>query len=265
MGVKRVVDLIQKKKSGNQITMLTAFDYLTAQILCNAGVDVILVGDSLGNVFNGYETTLPVTVDEMIYHTKAVVRGNQTSMVVADMPFLSYQISSLQAKETAGRLLKEGGAHGVKIEVGPSQLSDVAEILGMGIPVMGHIGFRPQSVHQLGGYRVQGRKKDQEKELIDIATKLAKMGCFAIVLEMVPPHIATHISRLIEIPTIGIGAGVDCDGQVLVTHDLWGMTHRAPKFSKQYADIRTAMTTAVNAYIQEVHTKQFPSPEFYVE
>ena len=265
MGVKRVVDLIQKKKSGNQITMLTAFDYLTAQILCNAGVDVILVGDSLGNVFNGYETTLPVTVDEMIYHTKAVVRGNQTSMVVADVPFLSYQISSLQAKETAGRLLKEGGAHGVKIEVGPSQLSDVAEILGMGIPVMGHIGFRPQSVHQLGGYRVQGRKKDQEKELIDIATKLAKMGCFAIVLEMVPPHIATHISRLIEIPTIGIGAGVDCDGQVLVTHDLWGMTHRAPKFSKQYADIRTAMTTAVNAYIQEVHTKQFPSPEFYVE
>jgi 3-methyl-2-oxobutanoate hydroxymethyltransferase len=265
MGVKRVVDLIQKKKSGNQITMLTAFDYITAQILCNAGVDVILVGDSLGNVFNGYETTLPVTVDEMIYHTKAVVRGNQTSMVVADMPFLSYQISSLQAKETAGRLLKEGGAHGVKIEVGPSQLSDVAEILGMGIPVMGHIGFRPQSVHQLGGYRVQGRKKDQEKELIDIATKLAKLGCFAIVLEMVPPHIATHISRLIEIPTIGIGAGVDCDGQVLVTHDLWGMTHRAPKFSKQYADIRTAMTTAVNAYIQEVHTKQFPSPEFYVE
>ena len=265
MGIKRVVDLIQKKKSGSQITMLTAFDYMTSQILSDSGVDVILVGDSLGNVFNGYETTLPVTVEEMIYHTKAVVRGNQTAMVVADMPFLSYQISTQQAKETAGRLIKEGGAHGVKIEVGPSQLSDVAAILGMGIPVMGHIGFRPQSVHQVGGYRVQGRNKDQENEMIDTARELAQLGCFAIVLEMVPSHIATHISQVIEIPTIGIGAGVDCDGQVLVTHDLWGMTHRSPKFSKQYAAIRTDMMTAVSAYIHEVQTKQFPSPEFYIE
>ena len=258
-------DLARAKQSGRPISMVTAYDWWSGCLADSAGVDCVLVGDSLAMVIAGRETTLSATIEQMIYHGEIVSRAVQRAMVFVDLPFPLQHLGVGKAIESAARILQETGCQAIKLEGTSGQQDVIAGIVEAGVPVMAHVGLRPQAVHQLGGYRVQGRKKDQEKELIDIATKLAKLGCFAIVLEMVPPHIATHISRLIEIPTIGIGAGVDCDGQVLVTHDLWGMTHRAPKFSKQYADIRTAMTTAVNAYIQEVHTKQFPSPEFYVE
>ena len=261
MGMVRLQTLLKKKQDGQRITMLTAYDVMTAQIVSEAGVDIVLVGDSLGNVFCGHETTLPVTLEDIIYHTKAVVRGNLDAFIVADMPFLSYQLSAMQAKENAGRLVKEGGAHGVKLEVGRHQLDHVEAILGMGIPVMAHLGFTPQSVHQLGGYRVQGRDETQIKEMLSLAQLLEEQGCFAILLEMVPSSVAEEISQQISIPTIGIGAGPGCDGQVLVTQDLWGMSQNPPRFVKQYAGLRTEMSKAVSAYIKEVEGAQFPTQD----
>ncbi len=257
----RCQSLIKKKKDSIPITMLTAYDVMTAEILSDTGVDIILVGDSLGNVFCGYDTTLPVTLDNMIYHTQAVVRGNRSSFIVSDMPFLSYQVSIEQAKENAGRLIKEGGAHGVKLEVGTQQLETVKAILGMGVPVMAHLGFTPQSVHQLGGYRIQGRDQDQVDQLIALAVALDEMGCFSVLLEMIPGDVAKQITHTINVPTIGIGAGLDCDGQVLVTQDLWGMSKQTPRFVKHYAKLRETMTSSVSDYIQEVTSRQFPDPD----
>jgi 3-methyl-2-oxobutanoate hydroxymethyltransferase len=257
----RLHQLIEKKKSGQQISMLTAYDVMTSEIVSEAGIDIILVGDSLGNVFCGHDTTLPVTLDDIIYHTKAVVRGNSNSFIVADMPFLSYQISTEHAKESAGRLIKEGGAHGVKLEVGFQQLDTVKAILGMGVPVMAHLGFTPQSVHQLGGYRIQGRNDAQVQSMIELATALDQMGCFSVLLELVPSTVSQKITEIITIPTIGIGAGPHCNGQVLVTQDLWGMSQKTPRFVKKYAGLRKEMSNAVSSYIKDLETAQFPTQD----
>ncbi|MFC1767645.1 3-methyl-2-oxobutanoate hydroxymethyltransferase [Candidatus Margulisiibacteriota bacterium] len=251
--------LKEMKKAGNRIAVLTAYDYPTAKILDAAGVDVILVGDSLGNAVLGYENTLPVTMEEMIHHTKAVVRGVKSSMVVADMPFMSYQLSEEEMLKNASRFIKEAGADAVKVE-GDAYLDRIKKIIDAGIPVMGHIGFTPQSVKQIGGYRVQGRSENEKKELLGSAKKLEKAGVFSLVLEMVPEDTAKNITESISIPTIGCGAGRYCDGQVLVYHDLVGLTNGdMPKFAKKYIDLNKDITKAVSSYMKDVKAGSFPA------
>ena len=251
-------DLKAWKAAGQRFTMLTAYDFPTAQILDRAGIPVLLVGDSVGNNVLGYEDTLAVTMEEMLHHTKAVTRGAEHAMVVGDMPFLSFQVSVEEGVRNAGRLVKEGGAHAVKIE-GPN-LELVHRLVDIGIPVMAHVGLTPQSVHALGGYRVQGRGEAAHR-VAEQAVQLEKAGAFAIVLEAMPTELAAEITGALEIPTIGIGAGRDCDAQVLVIHDLLGINERVPRLAKKFADLRTVITEAAQAFVEEVEQGSFPDPD----
>jgi len=258
--------LRQKKERGEPIVMLTAYDYPTAMAEDQAGVDVILVGDSLGMVVLGYENTLPVTMEEMLHHSRAVSRGAKSALLVGDMPFMSYQVSAEDALRNAGRFLQQGGMDAVKLEGGRERVDAVQAIIGAGIPVMGHLGLTPQSVHQLGGFRPQGRTASAAKRLLEDARLLEQAGCFSLVLESVPARLAELVSRRIAIPTIGIGAGVGCDGQVLVTHDLLGLFDRfTPKFVKKYANFHAEMQRAFAEFKSDVESKQFPAAEHSVE
>ena len=253
-----VPDFLAAKARGTRLTVLTAYDYTMARLLDEAGVDAILVGDSLGMVMQGEPHSLRVTLDEMIYHTKLVARGIRNSLLITDLPFMTYQLSPTQALESAGRLVKEGGTHAVKLEGGARSAGAVAAIVGADIPVMGHIGLTPQSVHRLGGFRVQ---RDAAK-LLDDALAIEQAGAFALVVECVPADLAEQIRVSVKIPTIGIGAGAGCDGQVLVTHDMLGLfTDLRPRFVKQYADVGASIVDAVEHYCREVRDGQFPGPE----
>lgn len=250
---------IERKKNHEKITILTAYDYSMAKLLDENGVDCLLVGDSLGMTMLGYEDTLAVTMDDMIHHTKAVKRGAKNALVVADMPFLSYHISDEGAVINAGRFIKEAGAHAVKLEGGYQVKSKIEAIIAAQIPVMGHLGLTPQSVNMFGGFKVQGKTEQQARKLIDEAKMLEEIGCFAIVLECVPEKLARLVSEQLSIPTIGIGAGAGCDGQVLVIQDLLGMNKDfVPKFVKTYADLSSVIGLAVKAYCEEVKTGAFP-------
>lgn len=254
--------LKEKKIAQEPITMLTAYDYLMAKILDEAGIDVLLVGDSLGNVVLGHESTLPVTMEDIIHHTKAVCRGTNRAMVVADMPFMSYQVSTIEAVRNAGRILKETGAKAVKLEGGSEIAEAVKAIIRAGIPVVGHLGLTPQSVNQLGGFKVQGKDEQTAQKLIDDAKLLASLGVCAIVLECVPHSLAEKITTAIPVPTIGIGAGNACDGQVLVVNDMLGMSNGfTPKFVKKFADLYGQIVTAVTEYKEEVQQRTFPDEE----
>ncbi len=256
----------QKKERGEPITMLTAYDYPTALAEDQAGIDSILVGDSLGMVVLGYQNTLPVTMDDMLHHCKAVARGAKFALLIGDMPFMSYQASTEEAVRNAGRFLQEAGMDAVKLEGGRERLEAVRAIVAAGIPVMGHLGLTPQSVNQLGGFRPQGKTAAAAKRLLEDALLLEEAGCFSIVLESVPAKLAELISNKLSIPTIGIGAGVGCDGQVLVAHDILGLFDRfTPKFVKQYADLHGEMQRAFNDYIEDVQMKRFPANEHSVE
>ena len=256
----------QKKERGEAITMLTAYDYPTAMVMDKAGVDSILVGDSLAMVVLGYENTLPVTMDEMLHHARAVARGAKSALLVGDMPFMSYQVSVEDAVRNAGRFLQNGGMDAVKLEGGRERADAVRAIVRAGIPVMGHLGLTPQSVHQLGGFRAQGKTASAAKRLLEDAKILEDAGAFSLVLESVPARLAEYISKQISIPTIGIGAGAGCDGQVLVTHDLLGLFERfTPKFVKQYAKLHEEMNKAFTDYIDDVESRRFPAVEHTVE
>jgi 3-methyl-2-oxobutanoate hydroxymethyltransferase len=256
----------QKKQRGEPISMLTAYDYPTALAMDQAGVDSILVGDSLAMVVLGYENTLPVTMEEMLHHSRAVARGAKSALLVGDMPFMSYQVSVEEATRNAGRFLQQGGMDAVKLEGGRERADSVRSITSAGIPVMGHIGLTPQSVNQLGGFRAQGKTAIAARRLVEDALILEEAGCFSLVLESVPARLAEMISKKISIPTIGIGAGAGCDGQVLVTHDLLGLFDRfTPKFVKKYADFHHEMQRAFADYIEDVETRRFPAQEHTVE
>ena len=251
-----------KKERGEPITMLTAYDYPTALAIDRAGVDAILVGDSLGMVVLGYENTLPVTMEDMLHHCKAVARGAKTAHLIGDMPFMSYQVEAREAVRNAGRFLQESGMDAVKLEGGREMAATIEAIVAAGIPVMGHLGLTPQSVHKLGGYKTQGKSAEAARRLVEDARILEDAGCYALVLEAIPDRVAELISHRIGIPTIGIGAGAGCDGQVLVTHDLLGLFDRfTPKFVKKYAYIHAEMARAFAEYIAEVQAHQFPTPE----
>lgn len=264
---KVTIRLIQAMKARHEvISMLTAYDYPTALIMDQAGLDIILVGDSLGMVVLGYENTLPVTMDEMIHHCKAVARGAKYALLVGDMPFLSYQISTTEAVRNAGRFLQEAGMNAIKLEGGCERAETIRAIVNAGIPVMGHLGLTPQSVHKLGGYRPQGRDAEAAYQLLENAQILQEAGCFSLVLESIPGKLAELVSQRLEIPTIGIGAGVGCDGQVLVTHDLLGIFERfTPKFVKRYASLAGEMRKAFSEFKAEVKTNAFPGVEHTVE
>lgn len=252
----------QYRAEGKKITMLTAYDFPTAKLLDAAGIDAILVGDSLGNVVLGYGSTLPVTMDDMVHHVKAVVRGVQRAMVVADMPFMSYHVSKKEALRNAGRLIQEAGAGAVKLEGGKEVAKAVEKITGAGIPVMGHLGLTPQSIHQMGGYRVQGKDEAAAQKLLKDARALEEAGAFAVVLECVPTPLAKLVTESIGIPTIGIGAGPHCSGQVLVTHDMLGFYGQfSPKFVKRYANLHEAIMQGLQDYRREVESGDFPGPE----
>ena len=260
------LELRRKKAKGEPITMLTAYDFATAQAIDRAGLDTILVGDSLGMVVLGYENTLPVTMAEMLHHCRAVARGVTSAMVIGDMPFLSYQITPEEALRNAGRFLQEAGMDAVKLEGGRERRAAVEAIVGAGIPVMGHLGLTPQSVHQLGGFRPQARQASAATRLLEDARILQEAGCFALVLESIPGRLGKLVSERLEIPTIGIGAGVGCDGQVLVTHDLLGLFDRfTPKFVRKYADLHSVMAQAFTAYKSDVEQRAFPAPEHTVD
>jgi 3-methyl-2-oxobutanoate hydroxymethyltransferase len=258
--------LRQKKARGEPITMLTAYDYATALAVDRAGIDSILVGDSLGMVVLGYPTTLPVTMQDMLHHCRAVARGAQFALLIGDMPFMSYQASVDEAVHNAGRFLQEAGMDAVKLEGGRERAEAVRAIVGAGIPVQGHLGLTPQSVHQLGGFRTQGKTAAAAQRLIEDAEILQQAGCFSLVLEAIPARLARLVSERLEIPTIGIGAGVGCDGQVLVTHDLLGLFDRfTPRFVKKYADLHGVMAKAFAAYRAEVEARSFPAEEHSVD
>ncbi len=256
----------QKKERGEPITMLTAYDYPTAMAMDKAGIDSILVGDSLAMVVLGYENTLSVTMDEMLHHARAVSRGAKSALLIGDMPFMSYQVSAEDALRNAGRFLQQAGMDAVKLEGGRERADAVRKITGAGIPVMGHLGLTPQSVNQLGGFRAQGKTASAAKLILEDAQILEEAGAFSLVLESVPARLAEFISKQISIPTIGIGAGAGCDGQVLVTHDLLGLFDRfTPRFVKQYANFHAEMNKAVSEYIDDVETKCFPAVEHTVD
>jgi 3-methyl-2-oxobutanoate hydroxymethyltransferase len=263
MGDKVTVPHILKmKQRGEKITCLTAYDYSFARILDEAGVEMLLVGDSLGCVVQGNPNTLAVTMDQMIYHTRLVARGRKRALVIGDMPFLSYQASREQALINAGRFLKEAGAEAVKLEGGVAMKETIAAIVSAGIPVMGHIGLTPQSVHRFGGYKIQGREKASREIILRDAEAVQEAGAFSVVLEGVPLDLAREITERLAIPTIGIGAGTHCDGQVLVIHDMLGLFDDfTPKFVKRYADLKAVMTVAVRSYIGEVKERKFPAEE----
>jgi len=245
-----------------KIAMVTAYDYTMARLVDEAGVDMVLVGDSLGMVVQGLSNTIPVTLDEMAYHCRAVARGLARAHLVGDLPFMSYQVSSLQAVESAGKLMKDGACESVKLEGGAEVAEHVFRIVRAGIPVVGHVGLTPQSVHALGGFKVQGRGDEAAEKVIADARALEQAGAFAIVLEAVPPDVAARITEEVSVPTIGIGAGNACDGQVLVCTDLLGMMRgHSPKFAKKYAELGDAIVNAVGSYVREVRSGAFPSAE----
>ena len=250
------------KEKGEKVTMLTAYDYSTAAVMDEAGVDMILIGDSLGMVVLGYDSTLPVTMEDMLHHTKAVSRAVERAMVIGDMPFMSYQASVEEAVRNAGRFMKEAGAHGIKLEGGRDVAETTRRIVAAGIPVMAHLGLTPQSVHQLGGYKVQGKDDEAARRMKEDAKILEEAGAFSLVLEAVPATLAGEISKSLKIPTIGIGGGVDCDGQVLVVNDMLGMFEKfTPKFVKKYANLNANMKEAIEQYLDEVRAGTFPGKE----
>ncbi len=257
-----LLDLAEKKKAGRPITMLTAYDYSSALFVDQAGIDIILVGDSLAMVMLGLDSTVPITMEEMLHHCRAVARGVKSSFLVGDMPFMSYQADRTEGVRNAGRFLKEGAMESVKLEGGREITATIEAIIGAGIPVMGHIGLTPQSVSKLGGYRVQGKEAAGAKALLEDALALEQAGCYSIVLEAVPAPVAGVISQRLSIPTIGIGAGAGCDGQVLVYHDLLGLFDRfRPKFVKQYANIGQQISRALEEFAAEVTDGRFPLDE----
>ncbi|MEN8687450.1 MAG: 3-methyl-2-oxobutanoate hydroxymethyltransferase [Desulfuromonadales bacterium] len=259
---RTILDLQAMKAKGEKIAVLTAYDYPFARIMDQAGIDVILVGDSVGSVVAGYENTLPVTMQDMIYHASAVARSAVKSLIVVDMPFLSYQVDLAEARRNAGRLIKEGGAHAVKLEGGVQVAETIRAIVAMEIPVVGHVGLTPQSVHRMGGYLIQGRDQPRADQLLADARSVAEAGACAIVLEGIPAKLASEITAELTIPTIGIGAGVDCDGQVLVIHDILGLCEKySPKFVKRYADVSGIIRQGIDDYISEVKNGSFPGPE----
>lgn len=258
-----ITKLKKMKQSGEPISMLTAYDYPAAKLAEEAGIDVILVGDSLGNVVLGYDTTIPVTLDDMVYHTRAVARGAAHTFIVADLPFMTYHLGKETTLRNAARLLQEGGAHAVKMEGGAEIAEEVAACVRAGIPVMGHIGLTPQSVHQLGGYKVQGKLEAEARQLIDDAKALEAAGAFSIVLELVTEPLAEAITSALTIPTIGIGAGRGCDGQVLVYHDIlqYASPYQPKRMVKTYADIGTTIRNAIGSYVKDVKEREFPQQE----
>jgi 3-methyl-2-oxobutanoate hydroxymethyltransferase len=259
---KTILDIKKMKIQGEKITVLTAYDYGMASILDESNIDIILIGDSLGMVVLGYDNTLPVTMEDMLHHTKAVSRAAQNALLVADMPFLTYQISPATALANAGRFLQEANAQAVKLEGGREYAEIVHKMTYAGIPVMAHLGLTPQSVHQLGGYKVQGKKEDAAEKIMQDAKILEEAGAFALVLECIPENLASEITQSLTIPTIGIGAGVHCDGQVLVINDMLGMYDKmTPKFVKKYAHLNLEIKKAVNTYITEVKNGTFPDSE----
>jgi 3-methyl-2-oxobutanoate hydroxymethyltransferase len=257
---------LQKKQRGEIITMLTAYDYPTALAMDQANIDSILVGDSLGMVVLGYQNTLPVTMEDMLHHCRAVARGAHYAMLIGDMPFMSYQVSVEQAVRNAGRFLQEAGMDAIKLEGGQERADAIRAIVSAGIPVMGHLGLTPQSVHQLGGFRAQGRTAEAARRMLEDGLALQEAGCFGLVLESVPARLAVLVSQRLEIPTIGIGAGLGCDGQVLVTHDLLGLFDRfTPKFVKKYTDLHGEMARAFAAFQDDVEAGTFPAPEHTID
>jgi 3-methyl-2-oxobutanoate hydroxymethyltransferase len=254
--------LIEMKSNGEKISMLTAYDYTMAKIVDAAGVDAILVGDSASNVMAGHETTLPITLNEMIYHASSVVRACKRSLVVVDLPFGSYQSDSKEALRSAIRIMKEAGAHAIKLEGGKEIKESIKRILRAGIPVMGHLGLTPQSIYKFGTYTVRAKEEEEAEKLINDALLLEKLGCFSLVLEKVPAALAKKVAQTVSIPVIGIGAGSEVDGQVLVTHDLLGMTQEFhPRFLRRYLNLSEAMTDAFQRYNKDVKAKNFPNKE----
>jgi len=257
-----VKSLIEMKKQGEKISMLTAYDYSMAKIVDDANVDVILVGDSASNVMAGHETTLPITLDQMIYHASSVIRAVNRALVVVDLPFGSYQSDPKEALRSAIRIMKESGAHAVKVEGGVEIKESVKRILNAGIPVMGHLGLTPQAIYKFGTYTVRAKKKDEAEKLMEDAKILEKLGCFAIVLEKIPALLTKKVSESITIPTIGIGGGKYADGQVLVIHDLLGMTHEFnPRFLRRYMNLYEDMGNAISRYVSDVKSQDFPSDD----
>lgn len=262
--VKRVTTqtLREMKSAGIPIAMLTAYDFTSARLLDGAGIDVILVGDSASNVMAGHETTLPITLDQMVYHAQCVVRGVNRALVIADLPFGSYQGNSKKALSSAIRFMKEAGVHGIKLEGGKTVSTTVRRLLDAGIPVMGHLGLIPQSIYRFGTYKVRAREEDEAERLKEDAAVLDEAGCFGLVLEKIPASLARVVSQSISIPTIGIGAGLDCDGQVLVTHDLLGLTTDFnPRFVRRYSRLDNVIKDAVERYIEDVRSRSFPTED----
>ncbi|HEV1992379.1 MAG TPA: 3-methyl-2-oxobutanoate hydroxymethyltransferase [Candidatus Dormibacteraeota bacterium] len=257
-----VLDVQRFKDEHRRFAMVTAYDYLSARILDEAGIPILLVGDSLGMVMLGYSTTLPVTLDEMIHHAKAVARGSRQALLVGDLPFMSYHTSIEQAITSAGRFLQEGGMHAVKLEGGGRSIEITRRLTELGIPVMGHLGLTPQFIHQMGGFKVQGKSQAQATRIVADAKELEQAGAFSVVLEGVPGELATRVTQSVGIPTIGIGAGAGTDGQVLVYHDLLGLTTgKAPKFVKRYANLADDIGNAVQRFARDVASGEFPGPE----
>ncbi len=257
-----ITEIKEMKRKKEKIPMLTAYDYVTAKIVDEAGVPLILVGDSLGMVMLGYESTIPVTMDEMIHHSKAVVRGARRALIVGDMPFMTYHVSVSEALHNAARFIQEGGTQAVKLEGGEIVAETVRRLVGCGIPVMGHIGLTPQSIHQLGGFKVRGKVMEEAKKLLNDAQILEEAGAFAIVLECIPSSLSRLITEKLAIPTIGIGAGPDCDGQVQVISDILGLyTEFVPKHAKRYAKLAEEIKAAVSSYVSEVKSGLFPTSE----
>lgn len=257
-----VKSLVEMKSNGEKISMLTGYDYTMAKIIDGAGIDVILVGDSASNVMAGHETTLPITLDQMIYHASSVIRAIDRALIVVDLPFGSYQSDPKEALRSSIRIMKESGAHAVKMEGGKEIKESIKRILNAGIPVMGHLGLTPQSIYKFGTYTVRAKEEAEAEKLKEDAKMLERIGCFALVLEKVPAKLAKEVADSLTIPVIGIGAGNGVDGQVLVTHDMLGMTHEFnPRFLRRYLDLHTEMTKAFEAYVKDVKSKDFPSEE----
>jgi 3-methyl-2-oxobutanoate hydroxymethyltransferase len=252
--------LIEMKANGEKISMLTAYDFTMAKIVDTAGVDVILVGDSASNVMAGHETTLPITLDQMIYHASSVVRAVERALIVVDLPFGSYQSDSKAALRSAIRIMKESGGHAVKLEGGSEIKDSIKKILNAGIPVMGHLGLTPQSIYKFGTYTVRAKEEEEADKLVEDAKLLEKLGCFALVLEKIPAHLATKVAQSISIPVIGIGAGGGVDGQVLVIHDMLGMNNEfSPRFLRRYMNLYEGMTSAISQYVGDVKSQDFPN------
>lgn len=261
--VKRVnVDTVQRmKRRGEPITMLTAYDYFMAKLLDSAGIDLLLVGDTVGMAVGGHATTIPVRLEHIVYHAEMVSRGAERAMVIGDLPFLTYQVTVEAAIENAGRLMQDGKVHGVKVEGGRAMVPLVKRVLRAGIPVMGHLGLTPQSVHRFGGWKVQGKDENSAQQVYDAALSLQDAGCFAIVLEAIPAELSQRVSEALEIPTIGIGAGPHCDGQVLVTPDMLGVTGFEAKYVKRYASLAETIQDAIGRYVDDVKQRRYPTED----